>query len=49
LVAIIYSSTLLIIGERIYLTGYAINLLWSIYNISALWAIIKAALYKFES
>lgn len=46
--AILFASTLLLLGERIYFTGFAINLLWSLYNITALWAIVKASLYQFE-
>ena len=46
--AILFATVLLLLGERVYLTGYTINLLWSLYNISALWAIVKASLYKFE-
>lgn len=48
LVAILYSLSLYIIGERIYLTGYVVNLMWSLFNVLSLWAIVKAALYKFE-
>jgi cellulose synthase (UDP-forming) len=47
-VAIVYATTLLLLDEREYLTGYGVNLMWSLYNIAALWAIVKAALYKFE-
>jgi cellulose synthase (UDP-forming) len=47
-VAILYSLSLYIIGERIYLTGYVVNLMWSLFNVLSLWAIVKAALYKFE-
>jgi len=47
-IAIVYASTLLVIGERELLTGYAVNVMWSIYNMLALWAIVKAAMYKFE-
>jgi len=46
--AILFASTLLILGERIYFTGFAINVLWSLYNMLALWAIVKASLYRFE-
>jgi cellulose synthase (UDP-forming) len=48
ILAILFASTLLILGERIYFTGFAINLLWSLYNITALWAIVRASLYRFE-
>jgi len=48
ILAILYASTLLILGERIYFTGFAINLLWSLYNMTALWAIVRASLYRFE-
>ncbi len=48
LVAILYSLSLYIIGERIYLTGYVVNLMWSFFNVISLWAIVKAAQYKFE-
>jgi len=36
------------IGDRIYYTGYAVNLMWSFFNIASLWTIVQAALYKFE-
>ncbi len=48
LVAIVYSATLYIIGDRVYLAGYVVNLMWSFFNITSLWAIVQAALYKFE-
>ena len=48
IIAIIYASIMLMVGERIYFTGFAINLMWSLYNILALWAIVQAALYKFK-
>lgn len=48
LIAILYATTLYIIGERIYLTGYAVNLMWSLFNVISLLAIVKAALYKFK-
>jgi len=48
IVAIIYATVMLLIGERIYLTGYSVNLMWSLFNIISLWAIVQAALYKFE-
>jgi len=47
-IAIVYSLSLYIVGDRIYLTGYVINLMWSLFNMLSLWAIVKAALYKFE-
>ena len=46
--AILYASILLILGDRVYFTGFAINVLWSLYNITALWAIVKASRYRFE-
>jgi cellulose synthase (UDP-forming) len=48
LVAILYATTMHLIGERIYLTGYSVNLMWSFFNMISLWAIVQAALYKFE-
>jgi len=48
IVAIIFAATMLIIGERVYITGFVINLMWSIYNMLALWTIVQAALYKFK-
>lgn len=47
-VAILYATVMLLIGERIFLTGYSVNLLWSLFNVVSLWAIVEAALYKFE-
>lgn len=47
-VAIIYATTMHLTGERIYLTGYSVNLMWSLFNMISLWAIVQAALYKFE-
>ncbi|MCH9739346.1 MAG: glycosyltransferase [Epsilonproteobacteria bacterium] len=47
-VAIVYATTMHLIGERIYLTGYSVNLMWSFFNMISLWAIVQAALYKFE-
>ncbi|CAA6821342.1 MAG: Cellulose synthase (UDP-forming) (EC [uncultured Sulfurovum sp.] len=47
-IAIIYATTMHVIGERIYLTGYSVNLMWSFFNMISLWAIVQAALYKFE-
>jgi len=46
--AILYATALLLLDEREFLTGYSVNLMWSAYNMLALWAIVKAALYKFE-
>jgi cellulose synthase (UDP-forming) len=48
IIAIAYATTMHLIGERIYLTGYSVNLLWSLFNMISLWAIVRAALYKFE-
>ncbi|MDQ7083706.1 MAG: hypothetical protein Q9M36_01710 [Sulfurovum sp.] len=48
ILAILFASILLLMGERIYFTGFAVNLMWSLYNITALWAIVKASLYTFE-
>jgi len=48
IVAIAYATSMYIIGERIFLTGYVVNILWSIFNIISLWAIVQAALYKFK-
>jgi len=48
ILAILFALILHILGERIYFTGFAVNILWSLYNITALWAIIKASLYHFE-
>ncbi|MBU1668113.1 glycosyltransferase [bacterium] len=47
-VAIVYATTMHLIGERIFLTGYSVNLMWSFFNMISLWAIVQAALYKFE-
>lgn len=47
-IAILYATVMLLIGERIFLTGYSVNLLWSLFNVVSLWAIVEAALYKFE-
>jgi len=48
LVAIIYATLMLLLDYREYLTGYSVNLMWAIYNILALFAIVKAARYRFE-
>ncbi len=48
LVAIIYATLMLVLDYREYLTGYGVNLMWATYNILALWAIVKAARYRFE-
>jgi len=48
IVAIIYATIMHLIGERIYLTGYTVNLMWSFFNVTSLMAIVKAALYKFK-
>ena len=48
LIAIVYATTMHLIGERIYLTGYSVNLMWSLFNMLSLWTIVQAALYKFE-
>ena len=48
IVAIVYATVMLIIGERIFFTGYTVNLMWSFFNITSLMAIVKAALYKFK-
>jgi cellulose synthase (UDP-forming) len=48
LLAILFASVMLLIGERIYYTGFAVNVLWSIYNVVALWAIVRASRYKFQ-
>lgn len=48
IVAIAFATLMLLLGERELLTGYAVNLMWSLYNMIALWAIVKAARYKFE-
>lgn len=47
-IAIVYATTMHLIGERIFLTGYSVNLMWSLFNMISLWAIVQAALYKFE-
>ncbi len=47
-IAIIFNAILILIGERINYTGFSVNLFWSIFNISALMAIVKASLYKGE-
>ena len=47
-IAILYSTALYFTGDRIYLTGYAVNLMWSFFNMMSLWTIVQAALYKFE-
>ena len=46
IVAILYATAMHLIGERIYLTGYSVNLMWSLFNMISLWAIVQAALYK---
>ena len=48
LIAIIYAGVLILLGIRDDLIGYSVNVLWAIYNITALWAIVRASLYKFE-
>jgi len=48
IVAIIYASLMLLFDYREYLTGFSVNLLWSFYNILALYAIVKAARYQFK-
>ena len=48
IVAIIYATIMHLVGERIYLTGYTVNLMWSFFNVTSLMAIVKAALYKFK-
>jgi cellulose synthase (UDP-forming) len=48
LVAIVYATTMHLIGERIFLTGFSVNLMWSFFNMISLWAIVQAALYKFK-
>lgn len=48
LIAILYATVMHLIGERIYLTGYSVNLMWSFFNMISLYAIVRAALYKFE-
>ena len=47
-VAILYATTMHLIGERIFLTGFSVNLMWSFFNMISLWAIVQAALYKFK-
>jgi len=46
--SITFATIMLLIGDRLYLMGYSINLMWSMYNMWALWAIIRASLYKFK-
>jgi len=46
LVAILYATAMQVFGDRIYWTGYSVNLLWSFFNMISLWAIVQAALYK---
>lgn len=48
LVAILYATVMHLMGERIYLTGYSVNLMWSLFNMLSLWTIVQASLYKFE-
>ncbi len=48
LVAIVYASLMLLFDYREYLTGFSVNLLWSLYNILALLAIVNAARYRFK-
>jgi cellulose synthase (UDP-forming) len=48
IIAIAYATAMYITGDRIFLTGYVVNILWSIFNMISLWAIVQAALYKFE-
>jgi len=47
-IAIVYSTSLYFTGDRIYFTGYTVNLMWSFFNMMSLWTIVQAALYKFE-
>jgi cellulose synthase (UDP-forming) len=48
IVAIAYATMMLLLDYREYLTGYSVNLMWALYNMIALWAIVKAAQYKFK-
>jgi len=48
IVAILYATTMHLIGERIFLTGYSVNLMWSFFNMVSLWAIVQASLYRFD-
>jgi len=47
-IAIVYATMMHLLGERIFLTGYSVNLMWSLFNMISFWAIVQAALYKFE-
>jgi len=47
-VAIIYSTVLHLIGDRIFLTGYSVNLMWSLFNMLSLWTIVQAAMFKYK-
>ncbi|MEA1880255.1 MAG: glycosyltransferase [Campylobacterota bacterium] len=48
IIGIIYSTTLLITGDRIFLTGYSVNLMWSVFNMLSLWTIVQASLFKYK-
>jgi len=47
-VAIIYSTVLHLTGDRIFLTGYSVNLMWSLFNMLSLWTIVQASLFKYK-
>ncbi len=47
-IAVIYSTVLHIIGDRIFLTGYSVNLMWSLFNMLSLWTIVQAAMFKYK-
>ena len=47
-IAILYSTIMHLIGERIYLTGYSVNLMWSLFNMLSLWTIVQAAMFKYK-
>ncbi|CAA6816412.1 MAG: Cellulose synthase (UDP-forming) (EC, partial [uncultured Sulfurovum sp.] len=47
-IAIIYATVMHLIGERIFLTGYSVNLMWSLFNMLSLWTIVQAALFKYN-
>ena len=44
--AVLYATILHLTGDRIFYTGYSVNLMWSLFNMLSLWTIVQAALYK---
>jgi len=45
-IAILFHTTKIILGENVEMTGFIINTFWGIYNIVMLQSIIRAAVYK---